>query len=220
MTKQLDVFVTGGTGYMGTRLISMLLDRGHRVRALTRQGALGRLPQGTMPIVGDALDTESVAAAVGCGDTLVHLVGTPHPNPSKAKQFQQIDLVSIRASIAAAKQVGVAHFVYVSVAQPAPIMRAYLAVRAEGERMIKDAGFTATILRPWYVLGPGHRWAMILLPLYKIAEFFPSTRQSAKRLGLVTIEQIVGSLVSAVENPPPKGHIRIVDVPGIRNGVP
>ena len=220
MTKQLDVFVTGGTGYMGTRLISMLLDRGHRVRALTRQGALGRLPQGTMPIVGDALDTESVAAAVGCGDTLVHLVGTPHPNPSKAKQFEQIDLVSIRASIAAAKQVGVAHFVYVSVAQPAPIMRAYLAVRVEGERMIIDAGFTATILRPWYVLGPGHRWAMILLPLYKIAEFFPSTRQSAKRLGLVTIEQIVGSLVSAVENPPPKGHIRIVDVPGIRNGVP
>jgi uncharacterized protein YbjT (DUF2867 family) len=90
---------------------------------------------------------------------------------------------------------GVTQLVYVTVAQPAPIMRAYLAVRAAGERMIKEAGLTATVLRPWYVLGPGHRWAMILVPLYKIAELVPATRETAKRLGLVTIEQMLGALV-------------------------
>ena len=172
------------------------------------------------PIVGDALDAESVAGALRSGDTLVHLVGTPHPNPSKARQFEQIDLVSIRAAVTAAKRVGIAQLVYVSVAQPAPIMRAYLAVRAAGERMIKEAGLTATVLRPWYVLGPGHWWPMILVPFYKIAELFPATRESAQRLGLVTIDQMVRALVTAVENPPSRGQVQIVDVAGIRSAAP
>ena len=142
VAKEFDVFVTGGTGYVGSRLIATLLARGHRVRALARQTSLGRLPERATPVVGDALDAESVAGALRSGDTLVHLVGTPHPNPSKARQFEQIDLVSIRAAVTAAKRVGIAQLVYVSVAQPAPIMRAYLAVRAAGERMIKEAGLT------------------------------------------------------------------------------
>jgi nucleoside-diphosphate-sugar epimerase len=116
VVKELDVFVTGGTGYMGSRLISILLARGHRVRVLARQTSLGRVPDGASPVVGDALEAESVAAALRSGDTVVHLVGIPHPNPSKAKEFEQIDLVSIRASVAAAKRVGIAQLVYVSVA--------------------------------------------------------------------------------------------------------
>ena len=201
---------------MGSRLIAKLLARGHRVRALARPTSLGRVPEGATPVVGDALDAESVAAALRAGDTLVHLVGTPSPNPSKAREFEQIDLVSIRASVTAAKSVGVAHLVYVSVAQPAPVMRAYLAVRAAGETMIKEAGLTATVLRPWYVLGPGHWWPMVLIPIYKIAEVIPATRESAQRLGLITLEQMITALVAAVESPAPNGQIRILDVPAIR----
>ena len=57
------------------------------------------------------------------------------------------------------------HFVYVSVARPAPIMKAFIAVRSEGEEMIRASGMTATFLRPWHVLAPGHRWAYALLPI-------------------------------------------------------
>jgi UDP-glucose 4-epimerase len=110
VVKELDVFVTGGTGYMGSRLISILLVRGHRVRVLARQTSLGRVPDGATPVVGDALDAESVAAALRSG----------------------------------------------------------------------DAG-------------------------------------DAKRLGLVTIEQMLGALVAAVENPPPNGRVQIVNVAGIRS---
>jgi hypothetical protein len=82
--------------------------------------------------------------------------------------------------------------------------------------MIKEAGLTAVVLRPWYVLGPGRRWPLALLPLYKIAEWWPSSRETARRLGLVTIEQMVQGLVAAVETPPPAGQIRVVDVVAIR----
>lgn len=220
MPQSVDVFITGGTGYVGRHLIPALLALGHRVRALARESSLARVPEGAEAVIGDALDADSVAAALRPDDTVVHLVGTPHPSPAKAKQFEEIDLASIRATVNAARRVGIGHLVYVSVAQPAPVMRAYHWVRGLGETMIKQASFTATILRPWYVLGPGHRWPMILLPLYKLAECFPSTRESAERLGLVTIGEMVNALARAVENPPARGMTRIVEVPGIRRGSP
>jgi uncharacterized protein YbjT (DUF2867 family) len=210
------VFVTGGTGYLGRRLIPRLLARGHRVRALARPGAEGRLPSGCDIRTGNALDATTFASAIAPADTFVQLVGTPHPSPAQAKEFVAVDLASIRASAAAAREAGVRHFVYVSVAHPAPVMKAYIAVRAEGESLLAAAGLRATILRPWYVLGPGHRWAAALAPLYWMAARVPKARDSARRLGLVTLAQMVAALVYAVEHPPEA--TRVVEVPDIRRG--
>ena len=94
------------------------------------------------------------------------------------------------------------------------MMKAYIEVRSQCEAIISQSGMNATILRPWYVLGPGHRWPYLLIPIYKIAEFLPSTRAGATRLGLVTLSQMVGALVRAVETP--AQGVRIVEVPEIR----
>jgi uncharacterized protein YbjT (DUF2867 family) len=213
----MDVFVTGATGYMGTRLVEALRRRGHCVRALVRPGSESRLPPGVDAVAGDALDASTFQHAVRTGDTIVHLVGTPHPSPAKAAEFRSVDLASIRASVEAARQRSVSQLVYVSVAQPAPVMHAYVAVRAQGEAMIRDADLTATILRPWYVLGPGHWWPVLLQPVYAIAERIPATRDGARRLGLVTIDQMIAALVIAVEAPPPRGSQGVVEVPEIRS---
>src|SRR6185436_3382330 len=136
-------------------------------------------------IEGSALDSQDIARACEPGDTLVQLVGTPKPAPWKGAEFRAVDLRSGLAAIAAAKERRVAHFVYVSVAHPASVMRAYIAVRVACEAAIRAAELDATILRPWYVIGPGHRWPIVLAPLYSLAELVPRTRESARRLGLV-----------------------------------
>jgi uncharacterized protein YbjT (DUF2867 family) len=210
------VLVTGGTGYIGQRLAQALLARGHRVRVLARAASLARVPRGTTAVTGDALDAGSVSAALRPDDTVVHLVGTPHPSPAKAREFERIDLASIRAVVTAARGTRIAQLVYVSVAHPAPVMHAYIAVRAAGERMISEAGLTATIVRPWYVLGPGHRWPLLFVPLYAAAGLIPRLREVTRRLGLVTLEQMVRCLVRAVEGAPPTGTQRVVDVADIR----
>ena len=217
--KQSDcVFVAGGTGYMGQRLIPRLLERGHKVRALVRPGSERKLPAGSEPVLGDALDPATYKANIAPVDTFVHLVGVAHPSPAKAAAFRQIDRPAGLGAVAAAKAANIGHFVYLSVAHPAPMMHAYIAVRRECEVAIESAGLNATILRPWYVLGPGHRWPYILIPVYKLAEQLPMAREGARRLGLVTLEQMIRALVVAVENP--AQGVRVVGVPEIRTAPP
>ena len=210
-----NVFITGGTRYMGRQLIPELLERGHKVRALVRRGSEGNLPSGCEIVIGDALDCSTYAAAVHGCDTFVHLVGVPHPSPSKAKQFREIDGAAAKAAIIAAQQAGIQHFVYLSVAQPAPIMKVYQEVRAQAETMLRESGINATFLRPWYVLGPGYWWPYALLPAYWIFDKIPGTSAGASRLGLVTLHQMTHALLRAVEIP--AAGVRIVEVPAIRD---
>lgn len=209
-----DVFVTGASGYIGSRLVPALLARGHRVTALVRPGRESVLPAACRVVTGDALDAASFQEKIGDAATLVHLAGVAHPSPAKAAAFREVDLASLRAALAAAVHAGVRHFIYLSVAQPAPVMQAYVAARAEGEALLQASGISATILRPWYVLGPGHRWPLLLVPLYRLAELLPTTREGACRLGLVTLEQLLGTLIASLESA--ASGCRILDVTEIR----
>jgi uncharacterized protein YbjT (DUF2867 family) len=211
-----DVFVTGGTGYLGRPLIAALLARGHTVRALTRQASASRLPAGAIPVAGNALEPAGWSERVAPADTFVHLIGTPHPSPLKAAQFQAVDLVSIKAAVEAATGAGIRHFVYVSVAHPAPMMHAFIEVRRQGEALVRSSGIAATILRPWYILGPGHRWPYVLLPLYALLRLLPSTRAGAERLALIPRRAVIDAMVRSIESPP--AATTVLEAPQITSG--
>ena len=209
-----SICLTGGTGYIGSRLIPLLVDRGSQVKAVIRPGSNKKIPDNVSIIQADPLKDDSYTEAIRDCDTFIHLIGVEHPSPAKAAQFRAIDLPSVQVAVKAARDAGVRHFIYLSVAQPAPMMQAFIAVRAEGEALVRASGMRATLVRPWYVLGPGHWWPYALVPFYSVAELLPATRESALRLGLITISQMLRALVWAVDNPP--DDVRILDVPTIR----
>ncbi|HNP24813.1 MAG TPA: SDR family oxidoreductase [Panacibacter sp.] len=206
------IFITGGTGYMGRRLIAILLSKGFEVHALVRETSVDKLPQRCIAVVANAFAAESFSVAVPTGCTFVQLLGVAHPGPGKKNEFKQIDLASARASAEAAKKAGAAHFVYVSVAQERTnIMSDYQQCRALGEEAIKTTGVPATFIRPWYVVGPGHYWPLFFQPLFKFLEWIPFTSKKAKALRLVTLKQMLKALSYAIENPPVKG-IEIMEI--------
>src|SRR5450432_3609149 len=152
-----EVFITGGTGYMGRRLISLLLEKGYAVKALVREGSQNKLPKGCSYVIGNPFNASTFSNEIPVAATFVQLLGVAHPGPKKKEQFRTIDLASATASANAAKQEGVQHFVYVSVAQtPTSFMKDYQQCRAEGEAATRATQIPATFIRSWYVVGPGH----------------------------------------------------------------
>ena len=211
-----QVFITGGTGYMGKRLIPLLQEKGYTVTALVRKGSENKLPPGCYVVIANPFEAASFMNDIPKGATLVQLLGVPHPSPKKKEQFKKIDLVSAKASAIAALHAGVAHFVYVSVAQtPTRIMYDYQQCRAEAETTIRATAIPATFIRPWYVIGPGHYWPLLFQPLFKILEWIPSTAAKAKARRVIYLRQMLNALVDAVENE--ATDINIIEVNDLRN---
>jgi nucleoside-diphosphate-sugar epimerase len=201
------VFITGGTGYIGSRLIKALLYKGgYHIKALVRSGSESKLPKGCEIIVGNALNLATYVNRIQPARVFIHLVGVAHPSPAKRQQFKDIDLVSVQQASAAAKQASISHFIYLSVAQyPTKIMQKYQVVRASGEALLLNTAIPCSFIRPWYVLGPGHWWPLLLKPVYWICRNIPSLKETSEKLDTVTIGQMITVLKHAIDHPPNSG---------------
>jgi len=209
-----NIFITGGTGYMGTRLIKALQNQEYLIRALVRKGSENKLSRGCAMITGNALDASSYQDKIEPSSIFVHLVGVAHPSPSKKEQFKKIDLVSIQEAAKAAVYAHVDHFIYLSVSQyPTKIMREFQQVRAEGERLLLQTGLKTSFIRPWYVLGPGHWWPILLKPFLLLAKY-AGKREAVENLDTVTLPQMINILLYAIKNPP--GRNAVYDVHAIK----
>jgi uncharacterized protein YbjT (DUF2867 family) len=212
------VFITGGTGYIGSRFIIQLLERGNLVKALIRKGSECKLPAGCEFITGNPFDASTFEKYISPSDVFVQLLGVSHPSPKKKKLFKTIDLASVKESVKACSASGVKYFIYVSVAQTSTrIMKDYQNVRAEGEKIISNSKMNATFIRPWYVVGPGHYWPILLRPVFKLLEIIPSTNEKAKKLSLINLNQILDALMFSIENP--NEGTRIIEIGDIKSGL-
>jgi uncharacterized protein YbjT (DUF2867 family) len=211
-----EVFITGATGYIGKRLTKLLLQKGHKVIALVRKGSEHKVITGAEVVAADPFDPNSFQTVIPKGAVFVQLLGVAHPSPKKARQFKEIDLRSVKASVDAAVSAGVSHFVYISVAMaPSKIMAAHQSVRKEGEEYGKSKKLNCSFIRPWYVMGPGHYWPVLLLPVYGLAELVPAWRKRARGMAPVTIHQVLRTLIKVVEADPVP--LRIIEIREIRS---
>ena len=71
------IFITGGSGMIGTALTKSLLADGHQVWVLTRRPQKARLPEGATPVGWDGQTTAGWAGLLSQVDGVVNLVGEP-----------------------------------------------------------------------------------------------------------------------------------------------
>lgn len=122
-------FITGGSGFIGSRLIGELTARGVETVALARSDAAARRVQaaGAGTVVRADLSDETVLESAARGaDTVFHLAAHMFGAPGGRHLFQEVNVTGTRRLIAAAQRAGVTAFVLASTEQvllggPAPL---------------------------------------------------------------------------------------------------
>lgn len=210
------IFITGGTGYIGKRLIKKLVAKGYDVTALTRKGSEHKFPKGVRAIIADPFDAATFQQWIPKGAIYIQLLGVSHPSPRKKEQFREVDLKSVKTSADAAVAASASHFIYVSVAMTElNVMKEYRDVRKEAEAYLLSKHLTCTFIRPWYVIGPGHFWPLVLLPFYGVAKFIPSLKKKTEGMAFITINQLLHTFMKAIDSPPQK--LRVFEIKHIKH---
>jgi uncharacterized protein YbjT (DUF2867 family) len=146
------VLVTGGTGFVGPKVVRAIRDAGHDVRVLVRKPASAAGLEAT-PVVGDMTDAASVRAAVDGCSHVVHLVAIIKGSPS---DFERVMTQGTRSLIAAAKDAGVKRFVLMSAlgtSEPTAGTVPYFRAKWAQEQELQASGLEHTIFRPSFIFG-------------------------------------------------------------------
>jgi nucleoside-diphosphate-sugar epimerase len=169
------ILVTGGSGFVGRRLVPHLVSKGHVVRALARSPESRRTVEslGAEPADGDLLDEASLRRAMKGCTHVVH--GAAHISGSSFAAMHRANVEGTIAMLAAARDAGVKRFLLLgaaaSIAGSKKVHRAdetwplqelsyfpYAATKSIADRAVRDAsasGFDAFVLRPGWIWGPG-----------------------------------------------------------------
>ncbi|MDT5095813.1 MAG: hypothetical protein QOH60_5176 [Mycobacterium sp.] len=169
-------FVTGGSGFIGGRLITRLVADGVHVRALARsdRSAAAVEALGAQAVRGDLADVAAMTAgAEGC-DTAYHLAANVEQS-GPWEDFVRDNVTGTENVLTATRSAGVARFVHCgteavliageplhNVDETAPLRpdspAPYPATKARAEQAVKDAngeGFETVVVRPRFVWGAG-----------------------------------------------------------------
>lgn len=183
--------VTGGTGFVGSRLIDLAVEAGHQVRALTRRDQPAR--DGVTWIHGD-LDAMAALTELCTGaDAVIHVAGVV--NAPDREGFAHGNITGTANMLAASKAAGVRRYVHVSsLASREPALSAYGWSKAEADTLVRDSGLDWTIVRPPAIYGPGD---LEMLELFRVARFGLALLPPGGRISVIEVGDL-GRLLLAL----------------------
>jgi NADH dehydrogenase len=209
------ILVTGGTGFIGQHLVRQLVTQGYEVRLLLRPSPKSpNLPTG-LPVqvaVSSFNDSRGLRAALKGINTVIHLAGTE--SLGIKSDLDGVDINGTRAITAAAKEVGVDRFVFLShigadKASAFPVLKA----KAIAENLIIHSGVPYTIFRTAVVYGPNDHFTNCFSRMIDMSPYvllIPG--DGSNMLQPIHIQDLAACVIASLENP--EGENRVYTIGG------
>lgn len=211
------VFVTGGSGFVGSAVIEELLARGHSVVALSHRRDLsfgGRVT----PVQGELDDVEGLARGMAGCDAVIHLVGIIMERPAKGITFERVHFEGTRNVVDAARRAGVQRYVQMSaLGTRQDAVSEYHKTKYRAERYVMESGLDWTIFRPSMIHGAKGEfmkmeaaWVRGKAAPFLFMPYFGSGllgRGGAGMLQPVSVKDVGRAFVEALGNPKTVGEI-------------
>lgn len=205
MTRLFTVF--GGTGFLGSRVVRHLIQRGHRVRIAARNPARhpGLLETDLAePVRADLFEPATLSAALTGADGAVNATSLYLEKGDLT--FEAVHVDGAERLARAARQAGVMRLIQVSGIGSDPMSDdAYIRARGEGEAAVRAAHPSATIVRPGAMFGPDDALLAAILSTARRLPVYPLFGRGRARLQPVHVDDVaqgVASVLEAVEAAP------------------
>jgi uncharacterized protein YbjT (DUF2867 family) len=198
------VGLTGGTGYIGGRLLHALESRGERVRCLSRRPEYleTRVGPGTAVVRGDVSRPRTLRPALEGVETAYYLVHSMGSGGS----FVEADRKAAAAFGRAARAAGVRRLVYLGGLGEGDLSE-HLASRQEVGRILSDSGVPTIEFRSSIVIGSGSASFEMLRALVERLPVMVTPRWVTTRTQPIAIEDVIAYLVAALDHEPDGGEV-------------
>jgi uncharacterized protein YbjT (DUF2867 family) len=183
------MLVTGATGTLGREVVKLLVQRGHQVRAFTRQSN-PTVPPGVEVVQGDIRSGDGLAEATQDVDAIIHCA-------SFYEAGYETDIQGSRNLIEAAKANGTPHLVYVSIVGVDHSPFSYFQAKREAEKLIEKSGLPWTILR----VTQFHDYVLSLINGWQDAGTATISIPADVRFQSVDVREVAEALVNLAEQP-------------------
>jgi uncharacterized protein YbjT (DUF2867 family) len=197
------ILVTGGTGFVGPRIVHALRERDRPVRALVRdpdgQSATTLAAWGAELVQGDMADRESLRRAVEGTEAVVHLVAI---RQGSADQFRRVMEEGTRELVAAAKEAGVKRFVLMSAlgtTEATKELVPYYHAKWEMEQAVSGSGLEHVIFRPSFVFARDGGILPTFRRLARLSPVTPIIGSGKQRIQPIWIEDVAAYFAQGVD---------------------
>src|SRR5512137_1195009 len=206
MATPRTVLVSGGTGYIGGRLVPRLLEAGFRVRCLARDPARlqGRPWLGQVEVAaGDCLRGETLPAAMQGVEVAFYMVHSM----ASGRDFEQRDVLAARNFATAAQTAGVRRIIYLGgLGDPDTALSEHLRSRQETGAVLRESGVPVTEFRAAVIVGSGSLSFEIIRYLTERLPVMICPRWLYTRAQPIAIRNVLDYLVAALETPASTGQ--------------
>lgn len=194
------ILVTGGTGYIGRRIVARLAEAGETVRVAARGVAPPHLPAAVQFVQADVASGQGLAEAVQGADTVIHLVAIIRERGEQ--RFDRVNRLGTENVVKAAVAAGVKRFIHQSAlgAAPDPAFP-YLASKWLGEQAVINSGLDYTIFRPSVVFGEGDKFITTLANLVRASlAVVPIVGAGRTRFQPIWVEDLVTCFMAVLKD--------------------
>ncbi len=197
--------VVGASGYIGSNLVPRLLDRGYRIRAVSRNSAVleARAWPGVECHNADALDPTSLERVLPGVDVAWYLVRTQESSPQSAERDRRA-AVNFRD---AAARYGVRRIVYLSCLAPTDSQCPHLQLQREIAQILREGEVPATEIRSGMVVGAGSAFLDMTRDVVNRLPLAVAPRWAQSRSFPIALEDLLTYLVEVVNRPAAAGKV-------------
>ncbi len=198
----MKVFVTGGSGFVGRKIIQQLITENHSVRALVRQADALEDFSDIETIVGDTTQPETLRDQLSDCAAVIHLVGIIREFPGRGITFKKLHGESTANILRAAEQQGVKRYIHMSAnGTRQNAVTSYHQSKWEAEELVRESKLDWTIFRPSLIFGPEDQFVNMLAQLIKTLPIVPVMGDGQYPLQPISVIDIARGFVTALDKP-------------------